>query len=381
MSPVDRRRDIRLLLINTAIFFALYNALLTVFPLFVVFRGGTEQEVGILVGLFSLSAVASRIYLTRIAEGRGRKWLLGVAVLTTITGPLLYLPDLGFWYLALVRMYHAASLGAFMTASYTLLADYSDESNRGQLFGLYGVVSGVAMAIAPALGYAVIDRLGYNAFLAGLALVGLLMIPGHFLLREPQVQVEAEDPTSGLFQEVLRNRWVLVSSFAVFLVTMALGALTSFLPLHATSRGISELGPYFAVFSLMYMAGGYGAGVLSDRWGRKIAAAPAFLFVVIGLVILTQLSGFPLLLVAGLFFGLGFGGLNTALMALVMDHTSLAQRSQAVSFYNNSFDLGSSGGAILLGGIAALSFGLLWTLLAGVSFLGFALICFALPRQ
>ncbi len=131
----------------------------------------------------------------------------------------------------------------------------------------------------------------------------------------------------------------------------------------------------------MYMAGGYGAGVLSDRWGRKIAAAPAFLFVVIGLVILTQLSGFPLLLVAGLFFGLGFGGLNTALMALVMDHTSLAQRSQAVSFYNNSFDLGSSGGAILLGGIAALSFGLLWTLLAGVSFLGFALICFALPRQ
>lgn len=381
MSPVDRRRDIRLLLINTAIFFALYNALLTVFPLFVVSRGGTEQQVGILVGLFSLSAVASRIYLTRIAEGRGRKWLLGVAVLTTITGPLLYLPDLGFWYLALVRMYHAASLGAFMTASYTLLADYSDESNRGQLFGLYGVVSGVAMAIAPALGYAVIDRLGYNAFLAGLALVGLLMIPGHFLLREPQVQVEAEDPTSGLFQEVLRNRWVLVSSFAVFLVTMALGALTSFLPLHATSRGISELGPYFAVFSLMYMTGGYGAGVLSDRWGRKIAAAPAFLFVVIGLVILTQLSGFPLLLVAGLFFGLGFGGLNTALMALVMDHTSLAQRSQAVSFYNNSFDLGSSGGAILLGGIAALSFGLLWTLLAGVSFLGFALICFALPRQ
>ena len=180
MSPVDRRRDIRLLLINTAIFFALYNALLTVFPLFVVSRGGTEQQVGILVGLFSLSAVASRIYLTRIAEGRGRKWLLGVAVLTTITGPLLYLPDLGFWYLALVRMYHAASLGAFMTASYTLLADYSDESNRGQLFGLYGVVSGVAMAIAPALGYAVIDRLGYNAFLAGLALVGLLMIPGHF---------------------------------------------------------------------------------------------------------------------------------------------------------------------------------------------------------
>lgn len=381
MTRPDKGRDIGLLFLNTAIFFALYHAMLTVFPLFVVARGGTEQSVGFLVGLFSLSAVVSRVYLAKLADGRGRKWLLSVAIFTTITGPLLYLPDLGFWYLSLVRIYHAASLAAFMTASYTLLADLSDGKNRGRLFGLYGVVSGMAMAGAPSLGYAVIYRFGYNAFFAGLGLLGLLMIPGQILLKEPKVHGDVETSTVVPFKNVLKNRWVLVSSLAVFAVTMVLGALSSFLPLHATSLGITELGAYFAAFSLMYMAGGYLSGTLSDRYGRKAVAAPSFLLVVLGLLILTQLSGSFLLVMAGLFIGFGFGALNTALMALVMDKTSLTERSKAVSLFNNCFDLGTSLGAMLLGGVAALSFGLLWVVLAGVSLVGFALILFALPRK
>jgi hypothetical protein len=68
-------------------------------------------------------------------------------------------------------------------------------------------------------------------------------------------------------------------------------------------------------------------------------------------------------------------------MALVMDKTTLAERSQSVSFLNNSFDLGMSSGAMLLGGVAALSFNLLWTLLSVITLVGFALILFALPKQ
>lgn len=377
----DKSRDITLLFLNTAIFFALYQAMLAVFPLFVVDRGGSEQAVGFLVGLFSLSAVVLRVYLAKLADERGRKWLFNVAIFTSITGPFLYLPDLGFWYMSAVRIYHAASLAALMTASYTLLADLTDEKNRGRLFGLYGVVSGISLAIAPSLGLAVIYRYGYQVFFAGIGFLALLMIPGQMLLREPRVQDDGETIATVPYKEVLKNRWVLVSSMGLFSVAMVLGALSSFLPLHATALGITELGTYFAAFSFMYMISGYVSGTLSDRYGRKVIAAPSFLLVAIGLVILTQLTGYPLLVVGGLFIGCGFGALNTALMALVMDKTSLAERSKAVSFFNNSYDLGASSGAMLLGGVAAISFGLLWTVLAGVALLGFTLILFALPRK
>ncbi|MCK9526085.1 MAG: hypothetical protein M0R49_09180, partial [Limnochordia bacterium] len=100
-----------------------------------------------------------------------------------------------------------------------------------------------------------------------------------------------------------------------------------------------------------------------------------------GLLMLTQLSGYLLLIVGGIFIGSGFGALNTALMALVMDKTSAAQRPKAVSFINNSFDLGMSGGAMLLGGVAAISFGLLWTVLGAITLVGFVVILFGLPRK
>lgn len=375
------KKNVALLFWNTTLFFAAYNGMLPVFPPYIVFRGGTEQAVGLLVGLFSLSAVILRVYFAKLADHKGRKWLMGVAIFTCSTGPILYIFDFGLWYLALVRIYHAASLAAFMTASYTLLADFSTEENRGRLFGLYGVVSGVAMAIAPALGQFVAVNFGYTAFFVATGLVGLVMIPGQIFLKEPPVTTETEPIATVPFWDILRNRWVLISSLGLFSVTMALGALSSFLPLRAAQIGLTEMGLYFAAFSLMYMVSGYVAGTLSDKYGRKAVAVPSVLFISLGLLGLTQLGGYLVLITCGLLIGFGFGAVNTSLMALVMDKTTLAERSQSVSFLNNSFDLGMSSGAMLLGGVAALSFNLLWTLLSVITLVGFALILFALPKQ
>lgn len=375
------KKNVALLFWNTTLFFAAYNGMLPVFPPYIVFRGGTEQAVGLLVGLFSLSAVILRVYFAKLADHKGRKWLMGVAIFTCSTGPILYIFDFGLWYLALVRIYHAASLAAFMTASYTLLADFSTEENRGRLFGLYGVVSGLAMAIAPALGQFVAVNFGYTAFFVATGLLGLVMIPGQIFLKEPPVTTETEPIATVPFWDILRNRWVLISSLGLFSVTMALGALSSFLPLRAAQIGLTEMGLYFAAFSLMYMVSGYVAGTLSDKYGRKAVAVPSVLFISLGLLGLTQLGGYLVLITCGLLIGFGFGAVNTSLMALVMDKTTLAERSQSVSFLNNSFDLGMSSGAMLLGGVAALSFNLLWTLLSVITLVGFALILFALPKQ
>jgi MFS family permease len=179
-----------------------------------------------------------------------------------------------------------------MTASYTLLADFSTEENRGRLFGLYGVVSGLAMAIAPALGQFVAVNFGYTAFFVATGLLGLVMIPGQIFLKEPPVTTETEPIATVPFWDILRNRWVLISSLGLFSVTMALGALSSFLPLRALQIGLTEMGLYFAAFSLMYMVSGYVAGTLSDKYGRKAVAVPSVLFISLGLLGLTQLGGY-----------------------------------------------------------------------------------------
>jgi len=374
------KRNAALILINTALFFAGYNAMVAVFPLYVVYRGGGEGVVGLLVGLFSLSAVVLRFFLTKAAERRGQKWLLAAAVLSAGTAPLLYLLDLGLWYLAAVRIYHAVSLAAFITASQTVLAASAPPEKRGRLFGLYGVVTGLAMAGAPSLGQWVSAKWGYAAFFVGTGLLGLAMVPGQVLLKEPQ-GAAGQGQAAVPWREVLANRWVVSASLGVAAAAAALGGLSSFLPLYTQKLGLTQFGIYFAAFSLAYTLGGYGAGVLSDRFGRRAVVLWSLPLLSLGLVGLVRLGGYLPLAGCGLCIGFGFGAASTALLVLVTDKTKERERAQAVTFYNNCIDLGVSGGAMLLGGVAALSYNLLWILLSLITAAGFALVLLGMPRE
>ncbi len=373
--------NILLLLVNSTLFFATQNVMLPVFPVYIMSIGGTERTVGLLVGVFSLSAVVFRVYFAKLAQRRQGKYLLGLAIFICSTAPLLYLVDLGWWYLVLVRVYHAASLSAFITASQTLLADLSTEQNRGRLFGYYNAASGVAMAVAPSLGNLVAVRWGYGAFFASVAMLGFAMIPAQLLLREPQTTPLGADQVSASISNMFKDRWIWTSSVSLFFVTMSIGALASFLPLQALALGLSEMGIYYTAFSLMFLMSGFISGLLSDKYGRKRAVLPFFILVVLGLALLIPLSNYVGLVLVGLLIGSGFGAINTVLLALVMDKTSPGGRSQAVSFFNNHFDLGFSTGAMLFGSIAAHSFGLLWAVMAGLTMLGFALLVFLLPSS
>ena len=78
--------------------------------------------------------------------------------------------------------------------------------------------------------------------------------------------------------------------------------------------------------------------------------------------------------------GFGFKG-QTGAFGFGHDKTKERERAQAVTFYNNCIDLGMSGGAMLLGGVAALSYNLLWILLSLIAAAGFALVLLGMPRE
>ena len=171
MNGKDTRIQTILLLISTLFFFSSYHLQLTALPLYVVTLGGSERMVGLLVGLFPLSAVIFRIYFGKFVDTCGRRPVLLVSIMTSITGPLLYLPNLGVGYLVLVRVYHSLSLAAFMTSCHTLLADYSTPKNRGKIFGSFSVFSGLPMPYGPTFGLYIVNKFGYQVLFLTCALV------------------------------------------------------------------------------------------------------------------------------------------------------------------------------------------------------------------
>ena len=88
-------RDIMLVL-ATSFLYSVSTVLITpTFPLFVAQRGGEERLVGLLAGLYALTAVFMRPLLGKVMNRKGRKFVLFVSLFASVTVPL-YMLDWGF---------------------------------------------------------------------------------------------------------------------------------------------------------------------------------------------------------------------------------------------------------------------------------------------
>ncbi len=372
-------KNILFLLLSSFLFFIAYQLLLPTFPLYVEFLGGDEKMAGILTGLFALTAVFLRPYFGKLSDTKGRKYVLYIAAFTMMTGPILYLFDFGFLYLTLARIYHAISLAAYITASLTLLADLTDPEKRGTVIGIYGIASGSAIAVAPPLGIKIVNDFGFVPLFWLTALVGLLIIPCIKFISKPQVVTEDNEINTITIWNAIKNKIVMIPSIALFSITVGLGAVNAFIVLHGKSVGIKNIGIFFTVYSISSLLARLVAGYLSDNIGRKKTVLPGLIMVGTGILCLTKLPSILFLLLGALFFGVGFSTTHTSFLALIIDKTSLNERSQAVSFYANAFDMGISLGSMGLGVIAAYSYSLLWLVVASFAFMGFLLTLIFLP--
>jgi len=374
-------KDILLLLLSSFLFFIAYQLLLPTFPLYIESLGGNEKTAGILTGLFALTAVFLRPYFGRLSDKKGRKYVLYIAGFTMMTGPILYLFNFGFIFLTLARIYHAISLAAFITASQTLLADLTDPDKRGTIIGIYGIAGGSAIAVAPPLAIKIVNSFGFIPLFWLTALFGFLVIPCIKFIKAPQFVDEYNNINTVTLINVLKNRIIMIPSFALFTMTVALGAVNAFIALHGKSVGIKNIGIFFTVYSISSLISRLVAGYLSDKLGRKLIVLPGLLMVGFGILSLTKLPNLFFLLLGALLFGIGFSATHTSFLALIIDKTSLNERSQAVSFYANAFDIGISLGSMGLGFIAAYSYNVLWMVVSLIAFLGFLFTFVFLPKR
>ena len=366
-------KDIVLLLLATLMFFLALNLLMPTFPVYAASLGGSAAVVGFLGGLITFAAVIERPFLAKWSNRIGRRRLLLWSGFFAVTGPLLYLLHDGFIYLTFARIYHALTLAGYITASQTLLVELAPPERRGTVMGWFGVTGGLSMAVAPALGFAIIESFGYvTLFLTG-SLLGVGIIVAGWWVTEPSASPAVKpNQTPSSSRQTVRLPMVL-AAVTIGCTTAAMGGVNTFLPLYGQSLGIPNVGFYFTALAMFHVAGGMFSGDLSDRIGRFPVLLPSLLLVVAGMAILPAASGPVSLIFSAVLVGAGVASVGAVMLAHVMDHATAEERAPMVAFFNNAFDLGLSAGAMLLGWAAAYSFSLLWLILSGVVLTGFVL--------
>ncbi|MDR7865878.1 MAG: MFS transporter [Sporomusaceae bacterium] len=333
--------------VATFLYFGSFYLLIPTLPQYVEGLGGSPGQIGLVMGAFSLAAVLVRPYLGQLADRRGRKlfMLLGTgffALLFPLYGLLQAVAPL-----YILRVAHGFAHASFLAASAAYIADLAPPKRRGEVIGIYGTASVVAMAIFPAIG---IDIIQHTQNFTVLFACSAAAAAAAFLAVAAVGEVSSQGgkkPVSLL--AVGRRRYVIVPSLALFSGAAAYGTVIAFLPVFAPQRGLLDFGIFFTAYAAATLASRIFAGKLSDRWGRRRVILPFMALLAVGVFLLPFLDSLPLLVFIGLAFGFGFGAFMPTLNALVVDKTPPAERGSALGFFTSFMDLGIAAGSVFLG--------------------------------
>lgn len=344
-APALFTRNFVLLCLGNLLFLGSLFLLVPVLPLYVTSVGGTEAEVGLVIGAFTVSALVMRLVVGRwLDQGGQRRRLLWAGIGVFFVAALFYPVARAATPLIGLRFFHGTGMAAFGTTSTALIADSVPATRLGEAMGYFGLASTLAIAISPALGFAVYEAGGFlTAFVVSGVLVALTALVG-LGVTEPPARPPKQVAWIALF-----NRRAWLPFVLAICVSLGSGVIIPFLPLLVADRGIGNAGLYFTVYSGVVLIVRVFAGRISDRAGRGAVIVPGLAVMSVSLVLLAIAETPFLFWASAVLFGLGFGGASPALMALAVEIVPPSERGSAVATYSAGFELGIGLGSIALG--------------------------------
>ncbi|TDA69722.1 MAG: MFS transporter [Clostridia bacterium] len=338
---------ILIMLVNVLMFISFFSMLPTMAG-YAQTMGASTSGVGFIMGLLTFTAVFFRLFAGREIDRSGSRRVLVFSTAVIVAVTFLYPQVHNLTYLALLRVLHGLGWGGFIAVTHVIAADISPAARQGEAMGYFTLTINLAMAFAPAVGLALAGRLGYPGlfYLAGVLIVADLLLC--LAVAEPPRE-RSPEPSPLIATASLPAAAVIV------LVTLGYAGIINLLPLFGAERGLTQLGWFYAVFSVALIASRPVGGRLSDRYGRFAVLWPGILLVAMGLALLAQTHGLGLFLTAAAVYGIGFGFVHPSLLALTIDLTPPRQRGAAMSTFYSAYDLGVGGGSFLFGSVAAAS--------------------------
>jgi MFS family permease len=388
VSPIGVRDPFLRATVTNFFFCASVNGFVLL-PLYIQALGGTEIEIGLVMGLYSGVGIVCQPLIGPWVDVAGRKpfMVLGVCLLIASAALALAAPTIPV--LALGRVLQGVGFSAFFVANFSYVIDLVPPARRGWALGIYGVSGMVSTAIAPLLGEWTIRWMGFRALCALALALAVAALAFVIRLREPPRRDLPPGPGWGWmpasFVGELAQRHMVVALF----FGLGTGTIFAFLPTFAENLGVRTLALFYTAYAGAAMAVRIVGGQLIDTLGRRAVIVPSMFVQASAVALLAGLAfgraewprmpALPIITIAGLMSGGAHGFLYPGLAALVTDQAPEARRAAVVGVFSAMLLAGQTGGAMVFGYVAhGLGYALMWTVLAQSCAIG-SLLSLALP--
>lgn len=321
------------------------------FPLFLESLGGSPQQIGLIVGLFSIAAFLSRPlagwFLRRFQP---KKVCVAGLIVMFLASALYVFVDRIDWKIFAIRILHGFGFSVFVLAALFITIIAVPAKVRTYAIGVVSTGFLLPLLVVPYIAEVIIQRYGYFEFFLLAIVLVVIPLAGVMFFKSPapRLESEAESQQKGFFRLLAQKRIIVISLLA-FIFETGLSSSLSFVPLLAHEGSAMKAGYFYTFLGLTAVTLRIFGGKWITFWGDPRLLFPAFCCLSGGAILLYFSQGNGPLAFSGLVWGVGTGVLYPHLSALAVEGIPTTEKGMVLSLFAAFVDMGFALGPISFG--------------------------------
>ncbi|MFI3321051.1 MAG: MFS transporter [Rikenellaceae bacterium] len=351
-KPLWTKNYILAFLSNMMIFFSFYM-LVPILPFYAMENLHLdESSTGVVLALYTIAALLIRPLSGFLVDKFSRKplYIICYSLFTVIFAGYALTQLISFF--VILRILHGFGFGLSTVSGSTIAIDVMPAERRGEGIGYFGLSYTFAQSLGPLTGFWLYNHYDFEVIFLiafGFAIIGLLSI---FPISLPSLE---KPKVAEVDEKISLDRFLLVKGLPCILLLLLVGygygTLSNFIGLYCAGSSF-ECDP--ALFFVIFAAGVVISRLLSAKAinNDKVVSVALIgaILIALGYIALAFCAASWLFFVGSVAIGIGFGCVNPAFQALLINLAPHNRRGTANATFYTFFDLGIGGG-IALGGV------------------------------
>ena len=318
-------------------------------PEYLTDLGGGEYK-GLIISLFTLTAMISRPFSGKLADRIGRVPVMMAGSIVCFICSLIYPVLTSVAGFLLLRFVHGFSTGFTPTGQTAYLSDIIPAQRRGEAMGLLGTAGTLGMAGGPAIGGTLANQFGLDVMFycsSAFAILSVLILIG---IKETVTDKQSFHPRLLKVKKAdLFEPRVLMPCIVMVLCAFAYGAVFTIIPDFGQFVGIKNKGLLFTYLTVASLVVRLIGGKASDRWGRRSVLLISSMLITAAMLIIGLATTQLQLIVGVALYGLAQGATSPTLLAWATDLSDEHHKGRGVASLYIFMELGIGLGALLSG--------------------------------
>ncbi|MCZ2259660.1 MFS transporter [Sporosarcina sp. G11-34] len=376
-EPIWTKAFTSLFITNFAVFIVFYG-LVTTLPLYAIgLLGRTDEEAGLLMTIFLLSAIIVRPFTGKILDVTGKRKMLWIGLVFYLVCTILYYFVQPFGALLVLRFVQGIGFSIITTAAISIAADDVPIARRGAGIGYFNMSQNLAIVLGPMIALYIIQSYSFDMLFFVMSIIMLVGVLTSAMAPTGNVP-EKSAVKSKLKLGDLFEKGAMPVALLGSVIAFSYASVLSYLSIYAEEKGLLVFASsFFLVYAVVMLLTRPLTGKAFDEKGPGYVIIPGLLFFILGLVLLAFMNSAWMFLLAGGVVGFGYGALVPSLQTLTVQSTTHERSGYATATFFTFFDIGIATGSYALGLVAVyygyqnvylLAGGLLFIVLVGYVF-------------